>query len=218
MAVAPKHPGLGPSTRGHVLVVLAWPRELRAASNSRNNAAALLPNPPSFPKTLAGSMRLVSIAFSNHCRPALPYSCPISLLLEPKFLAREPHCWASPRKSSTDPKIWVLEVPTRASPAPGGRTDCFTRPPRRILRKEGRARQETIFATPKLNNYHLGCGKPSPAPQAPAPRTHQHPGRGPHRRPPPTPRGFAEECRGRWRGEQPRHWEGNQLESRSLMK
>lgn len=175
-----------------------------------------------FPKRLAGFPHPISIPFSNDCGPALPYSCPIiGLWLKPQLLADEPHHWASPRQSSTAPKIWLLEAPMRASLAPRGPHGLFHQATAANPSEGGKARQETIFATPKLNNYHLGCEKFSPPPQAPAPRTHQHPGRGRHRRPPaPNPRGFAEECRGRrWRGgEQPRRWEGNQLESRSLMK
>lgn len=103
----------------------------------------------------------------------------------------DPHKPQNEGFGSTNKSISSSRVPhglfhqaTTANPSEGGKT-----------------RQETIFDTPKLNNHHLGCGKPAPHSQAPSPRTHQHPTRGPakgrwHR----PPRGLAEECRGQRRG------------------
>lgn len=137
------------SIHPYLLAGVPWPRELPAAQSSWDNAATLFPNPPSFPKTPAGPLHLISIPFSNHCGPALPSLCSTSSLLEPQLLTPEPHCRASPPQSSTDPKICGLRALTRASPAlrggPGRCTDYFPRPPGRILRKEGRQGRKPSF-------------------------------------------------------------------------
>lgn len=108
--------------------------------------------------------------------------------------------------------MWGLEVLTRAASSFQGHTDYFSQASSANLSEGAKAREGTISAAPKLSNYHLGCGKPFSPPWTPGPSS-----RGWSHWP---PQSFAKECRGRWWGEQPwrRCWEGNQLESRSLMK